>query len=79
MDLALNYLNLDALAEVERVSGLTRHDVAMFDVVNGQQVDRVACADVVVTGLEFTRHFFDEDASGVDLDRFSIAETVEDS
>lgn len=78
MDLALDYFNLDTLAEVKGVSILTGDDIAVLDAVYSQQVDCVSCADVVVASLELARNFLDEDAGVIDLDRFSIAETAKD-
>jgi len=78
VDLAHDYFNLDALAEVEEVSVLARHDPALLDAVYGQQVDRVSCTDIVVALLEFSRNLLNEDARVLDFDRLSVTETGKD-
>lgn len=77
--LAVDDLDLDAFAEIEAVGRLARSDPTMLDTIDGQQVDGVACADIVVTRLEFSRDLLDEDTGVVDLDRLTVIQTTKHS
>ena len=77
MDLAVDDLDLDAFAEIEEISGLARYNPATLDMVDCQQVDRVTRANIVIARLEFTGNLFDKDSGVINLNRLTIAETVQ--